>query len=138
MWTPLSGFYGITPTHITHPSQHRVAAEIEIVSFRMIAVEVKAATFLAGGRLPQDDAGDEHDVPQLQKIGIDGVPAVEPVHFFLDQAQASRRGGQALVRTDNTHVVPHEPPHRVPVVLDDYVLSLNARAGQDPGIGLRR
>src|SRR5690606_16120428 len=82
---------------------------------------MQSAAFLALDGGADNQVGHQGQVAQLQQVAADLVVAVILPDLLLQHVDPVLGPLQALVGTNNTHVVPHETAQFIPVVGDDHV-----------------
>ena len=86
----------------------------------MIQSKVGAAALVAVCGRIDDECGAVDEVSKFEKIGSDLEVPVKFLHFVFEIPQSGRRALQALAGADNTHIVPHEAPNLIPIVVNDH------------------
>src|SRR5438552_5121658 len=79
---------------------------------------MEAAALLAAQRRINNQRGDSCEIAQLQQInGYFEIP-IELANFAQQVSQSRARALEALVRTDDSDVIPHQPSDLIPVMIN--------------------
>lgn len=82
---------------------------------------MQAAAFLPGKGRAHDQFSDVNEISQLDEVVADSEVTVVLVYFLFQKIDPSQRSLQALVGSDDSHVVPHETAQFFPVMGNDDV-----------------
>jgi hypothetical protein len=100
------------------PTQQRISAELSIVRFAVVEIEVEPTAFLPAKRGIHDQRRHRREVSELQKIDGDVEVPVKLPNLTLKIPETGAGALEALVGADNPDVIPHQAPDLVPVVIN--------------------
>ena len=72
------------------------------------------------GRDVDDQACDRAQAAQFKKVGGDPKVPIKFLYLALKVTQPGAGSQQSLFRANDSHVVPHQPPELIPIVINDH------------------